>query len=464
MKLQLSIRGEKNYNITVSKDSTLVLENSEIISLGNESIISVSNSSNIIGKNGSSISGFRAIQLQNALTASFTLNKLDVDLISGNAERLELTGSNCSVTQINTTCQKIFIDSSEINLLQIKSEEFEGKFIDTNYLDANSTSTLLKGISSKEISINSIDKVSISSSNVESSKVYSPGNVTITDSIFGNLTVGLNGKLYNVTTSKSPLVKGGGMIFVFDNSTMERYWYLKVNVTDITGYPIPAKIEIYDHLENLIKNATADSKGLYYQPALAEIITNNTSTFVGNYRLRAYYNITEEVGRQVMTLDTISTEETLYLDSNKEVNLKFFDVILGISPTKISVNPTSLLAGDTLTVNGTIVMQMPAETIEIIYERPSGKTFSKVANTNEKGEFENQIKPDEAGTWKVYADWIGGASYLEDSATISRKVSFFVEDRATPLAIIIRIFPIFIIVVAILIVIALLFIRTKRIS
>ncbi|KON28138.1 hypothetical protein AC481_02545 [miscellaneous Crenarchaeota group archaeon SMTZ-80] len=464
MELQLSVRGEKNYNLSVDNDSSLILENSNIISLGNESIIRVSNSSKIIGTKGSSLLGFNIFSLQNSLNISFTESNLEIDLINGTTENLMLTNSNCSKTAINVTSRRILLDSSNIEILNLETEELEGMFVTAKTLNFNCTSATLTGISSDEMNVSAIERISLSRSNIGDSNLYSSGNVTVLDSTFGNLKVGTGGKLYNVTTLESPLIRAGGMIYVYENSTLERYWYMKVNVTDITGFPIPAKIEIYDHLDNLENTVVANSKGLYSQPTLAEITTYNATTFVGNYRLKAYYNLTEQVGRQVMTLDTISTEENIHLDSNMEAHLKFFDVILGLSPITLSVNPNTVLVGDTITINGTIKMPISGEAIEIIYEKPDNTTLSKIANTDERGKFITEIKPDKEGRWMIHADWIGGTSYLENSATVSRKTSFFVEGRLGPFAIIFRIMPIFIIVIAVIIGVAFIFIRAKRID
>ncbi|MFW9943141.1 MAG: hypothetical protein ACFFFT_19035, partial [Candidatus Thorarchaeota archaeon] len=217
--------------------------------------------------------------------------------------------------------------------------------------------------------------------------------------------------------------------------------------------------EIYDHDKNLVETVQANVHGMYYEPTVAEIVAENSTSFIGNYRLVAYFNITEGV----MTLDTISTEKTIKLDTNKDVKLRFADVILGLSSTEISLEKAVIRMGDNVKINGTIEVPVSGEIVEVTYSRPDGTEFLRGSTTDNEGKFINEIQTDMEGRWAVTADWINGSSYLENPVTVSRKEYFYVDPAVGTMTILLRVVPVLIIVMATIIGIAFLFIKTKTI-
>ena len=458
MVVQLSVRGEENYGIIIDDSSTLILENSTVTSLGNQSLIEVSNSSNIMGSKGSSLNGFQTLKLQNASTISFVDCISTIKSIEGTTKSMKFNGTDSAITYVNVTCPSILIDSSHLGDLIAEVDELNGKEVKIGKLDVNCSFLDINGITSNEINITSLGNVSITDASVEWATVYSPINVTIVDSKFGTLKLGENGQVYNVSTYKARLTRAGGTINTFNSSYVERYWYLKVNVTDLTGFPMPAKIEIFDHEMNLVKTVRSTIQGEYSNSTMAEVITDNKTSFFGNYRLRAYFNITEGI----LTLDTISTEESLTLDTNREVNLMFSDVIYGLSATNITLNRAVVRMGDKVRVEGVIRLPIRDEFIEITYTKPDGTELVKAVRTQENGTFVTDIRPDMVGSWAVHADWFGGRSYSEEYVTVSRKTYVYVEEAPASFDIILKIFPAIIIIIGIMMGIAFVFISSRK--
>jgi len=458
MDLQLSIRGEKTYNIIIDRNSTLILENTNITSLSNASTIRATHSG-LVGKLGSSIIGFQNFTLQNSSIVSLNDFDLLVKNVNGSMNSLELVNTNCSLTIFNFSCPTVSVDSSSIGEMYGNVGDLECRKTNVRYLNVNCSVADLEDISSISMKIQATEPVSITRASADTSSIFSEVNTTITDSSFGNLTMGQIGQAYNVTILKTALVGAGGTIYAFKNSTIERYWYLTVNVTDLTNFPIPAKIEIYDHDKNLVKTVQANVHGMYYEPTLAEIVTDESTSFIGNYRLVAYFNITEGV----MTLDTISTEKTIKLDTNIDVKLRFADVILGLSSTEISLERAVIRLGDNVEINGTIEVPVSGEVVEVTYSRPDGTEFLRGSTTDNEGKFINEIQTDMEGRWAVTADWINGSSYLENPVTVSRKEYFYVDPAVGTATILVRVVPVLIIVMATIIGIAFLFIKTKTI-
>ncbi len=385
-----------------------------------------------------------------------------VPSINGSTVEMEIVNTNCDGTTLNVASSRISMDSAKFSHLIANVTDVEGRGIDAETMSVDCGSADLNSLSCRDMNISAVNKALLSNGNIETSRFYSLGNATITDSTFGALTVGLKGKLLNVTTSKTPLTRAGGMVYTFNGSDIERYWYLKINVTDITGFPIPADIEIYDHELNLQKTVKADETGIYNELTLAEVMINKTIDFVGNYRLRAYFQLTEQRGEEILTLDTISTEGILSLDSNKEVNLVFADVIYGLTATTASVNPVVCRLGDTVKVSGEIKTQIVGEAIELVYTRPDGSTMSTAAITGQNGTYASDFKPDMVGRWVVYANWIGGVSYMGESLTISRKVSFYVEEPLAFSTLVIRVLPALIVIMAVMIGVAFIFMKKSK--
>lgn len=447
--LQLSIRGEKSYNITVANHSTLILEASNITSLSGLSTITVVNSSNILLRHGSSLNGFQTLSLNNASLTSIVDGTLKVNHVNGSTHSLEMTKVQAPDTEVNITAQKVSANMVEAKSVGLTASQIEVEDLKADVINANCSKSALNRVEAKTLYVNASSNAYMRGVRAEVSSVYSPRNATIMDSTFGVLTVGVEGQVYNVTTFNAYLTKAGGMIYTYENSTVKRYWYLQVNVTDITGFPTPAHVEVRDYNMTLIAAGKAGVDGVYRASILAEVIANSTPLFLGNYKLYAYY------GNYTAKLDA------LVIDANKNVALTFPDEIQGLASIALTVKPTWIRLGDVVTVSGQLNYPYPGNVVELTFIKPDGSKLTQAAITNEAGAFTVEFTPDSPGRWRAQAHWLGGEAYLKDSAPLSKPIWFHVETKLTPLKIMMRILPILIVLIVVVIGVAFLFIQRR---
>jgi hypothetical protein len=88
----------------------------------------------------------------------------------------------------------------------------------------------------------------------------------------------------------------------------------------------------------------------------------------------------------------------------------------GVSSLSISVSPTDLKAGQSVSVTGTLSPSMTTS-VELVYVRPDGFEMTKRVSTS--GPFSDTVKPDIPGVWFVKARWPGDADrYASESQQI----------------------------------------------
>lgn len=447
--LQLSVRGERAYNITVKDRSTLVLRKSNIVSLHTASNITVRDSSTLIVEDRSSVSGFQFLRFENASLVSLQDTALGVSYIVGSMNKLELLRVAAAGSTVNITSPTVSIDTTALGDLDLRTTQLDARSLRTRNLRVQCTRARLNDIQAQRMSINATEEVYASGVRVTTSNVYALVNTMITDSTFGTLTLGLRGQLYNVTTSRSPLIRAGGMIYTYQNSTIRRYWNLKANVTDITMMPVPATIEIRDHNMTLVDSAKVGVDGTVSKPILSEIITNSVPTFIGNYKISAHFK------------SYATNPETIVLDTNKRMNLVFADEIPGLASVTLTITPQLILTGDKITVKGKIRVPVKDNIVELTYVTPDGLKLTRAATTNQDGAFTHELNVDVGGKWKVQAYWLGGEPYSEGIAPISRPMTFEVLSRQSMLNLVVFMIPILIVLIVAIVAIALLLLKRR---
>ncbi len=444
--VQLSVRGEKGYNVVVKDRSTLVLRRSDIVTLHRASNITIDDSSNLIVEDDSSISGFQFATLRNASVTSFRSANLVIGVISGSTNRLELSRVNAPTSMMNISSDTVKVEETKLGNLYIRTNQLNARTLRVENLKVQCATASLNDVQAQTISVRAAELLTASNVRATTSDMYTLANSTIRDSVFGTLTAGARGQLYNVTTSRSPLSRAGGMVYAYNNSTLSRYWVLKVNVTDITMLPVPAVIEIRDYNMTLVDSAKVASDGTLSKPLISEVIANSTK-FIGNYRVSAHYR------------SYATKQETIVLDVNKKMNLVFSEEIPDLASVTLSITPQLIFSGDRVTVRGRIRAQMKDQIVELTYVTPDGSKTTRAAITDKDGGFSDEMKVDDPGKWKLQAYWLGGETYSEGMASISRPTTFQVALRQSILNMVIFLVPILMVVIVGIIVIALMFLR-----
>jgi len=447
VRLQLSIRGEKSYNITVRDRSTLVLRKSIITSLHSASNMTIGDSSTLVVEEESSISGFQSLKFENSSLASLQSSTLGIGYVVGSTDKLQLSHLNAVGTAMDVSSPSASIETTALRNLYLHTAQLNARSLRVTDLRVQCARATLSDIQAQIADVHATGQVYASGVRATTSNIHTTANATITDSIFGTLTVGLRGQLHNVTTSRSPLIRAGGMIYTHSNSTVKRYWNLKVNVTDITELPVPATIEIRDHNMTLVDSARVGVDGTVSKPVLSEIITNSIPTFIGNYRVSAHYR------------NHVTKIVTIVLDTNKRVDLVFPDEIPGLASVTTEITPQLILTGDKVTVRGKIRVPMKDMVVELTYVTPDGSKLTRAAITNKDGEFTDELRLDMAGKWRLHAYWLGGELYSEGVAPMSRPVGFQVLARQSVLDMIVLMVPILVVLTAAIIGLALLLLR-----
>jgi hypothetical protein len=445
--LQLSVRGEKCYNITVRDRSTLILRKSSIVSLNSGSNITIGTSSTLVIEDGSSITGFRSLGFENASLVSLQSTTLGVGFVVGSVSKLDLYRVSAPVTLMDVSCPTVSVDTMTLSNLYLNATQLTSKGLRVSNFDLRCSRASLSDIQASMLKIQATGQVYASGLRATTSSIYAQMNTTISDSVFGTLTLGQRGLLYNVVTSSSPLVRAGGMIYTYENSTVKRYWNLKLNVTDITMMPVPAIVEIRDYNMTLVDYAKVSPDGTISKPVLSEIIHNSVPTFMGNYKISARYK------------SFATNPETLVLDINKAISLVFPDEIPGLASVTLTVSPQSVLVGDKVSVRGKIRVPMKDNIVELTYVAPDGSKVTRAAITDKDGAFVDEVILDMPGKWRLQAYWVGGEIYSEGVASISRPMIFQAIAKQSVLSALMFMIPILAILVATIIGIAFVFLK-----
>jgi len=105
------------------------------------------------------------------------------------------------------------------------------------------------------------------------------------------------------------------------------------------------------------------------------------------------------------------------------------------STLTISVSPTVINFGETVTVTGTLTPALAGVQITLTYTRPDGAVVNRTVTTDASGSFTDTFKPDMDGVWKVKARWPGNVNYV---SAVSDEVSFKVK---TPIVLTLEVQP-----------------------
>ncbi|MEM2122276.1 MAG: hypothetical protein QXE79_01435 [Candidatus Bathyarchaeia archaeon] len=432
--VQLSIRGEEDYNVSISGNGRILLENSTLLSLSEESHILLSGMGNLTLASGSRLEGFKALTSNGTSRVAVKDGRIGVKEISGRMDSLSLE------------------EAESQGIIDVEAEGFYASGFKGSTVKVRCTEALISDSKFASLALNASDAGKLSRVEAGDSLIYSSKWLQLWDSSFKSLLLGGDGEAYNVVTKSGSILKAGGQIYALPNSTVRRFWYLTLTVADIAGVPVPAKIRLYYVNGSEALQVQADILGKAYTPVLAEMVNASRTLFVGNYLVEASY----------MNHSTGLTP--FAMDSNKELKLKFKDVIPIPTTTHIGVSRLKLRVGEKLKVSGWIEAPLQGELIEITYRRPYGSEVKKAVATIEDGRFTDEFTPDTPGAWTVYAEWLGGSVHVKDKQTTSRPVTFIVEARPPIHEIAIRMMPILIIVVAVIIGLAYISLQKRRAS
>ena len=416
--VQLSIRGEEDYNVSISGNGCIILENSTLLSLSEASQILLSDRANLTLASGSRLDGFKS------LTSNGTCGLIVKD---GSIGVKGITGRMDSLRLEDAESQSIL----EVEVNELHALRFKGSTVKVNCREA-----VISDSNFGSLALNASGTVRLTRVDSGDSIVSSAGGFRLEDSSFKSLVLGGQGEAYNVVTKSGSLLKAGGQIYALHNSTVRRFWYLTATAMDIAGVAVPARIRLIYVNGTEALQVQADILGKAYTPVLAEIVNSSRTLFVGNYVIEASY----------MNYSTGLTP--FAMDSNKELKLRFRDVIPIPTTTHLGISRLKLLVGEKLKVSGWIEAPLQGELVEITYRRPDGIEVKRAIRTLEDGRFTDEFIPDTPGAWTVYADWLGGSAYVKDKQTASRPVVFIAESRPKIHEAAIRVMPILIIVVA----------------
>jgi len=102
--------------------------------------------------------------------------------------------------------------------------------------------------------------------------------------------------------------------------------------------------------------------------------------------------------------------------------------------TSLSLQPSasSVTAGETLTLSGSLEPAVQGSEVGIVYTMPDGTTERRTAVTDSEGVFSDSITPTDAGSWVVRANWEGDSTHL---ASESEEVIMRVEGKKSPVII-----------------------------
>jgi hypothetical protein len=379
--IQLSIRGEKTYNVSTVDKGKLVFYDSTLETLSPNSTVKLLGSGNISLVN-SKVKGFNSLTSENNSALVVRNSTLDIGYIG------------CSGREISISNGYMRKGEMSVNVTKSRSilDRFRG---DTLLMNVNG-STLI-GVQCNLLQVNSADSVYLNKTRATHCSLQSSKEILAADSYFGFLNFNSSGVAINVSTAAGGA--GGAIQATGNATTILRYWYLKVNVTEMTGIGIPARVIVDDYFGNRIVTGNTSIDGILVRPVLAEKINSSKTDFLGNYKIRAEY-------RNYTTLST-----PLTLNGSKYIQLRFLEPVPIDTPTKLTISPISVKVDEPVKVKGWLAQGGPGEYVEIAFIGPNGTRDTVARMTGEGNAFETEFKPQVQGRWTIYADWIGGASY-----------------------------------------------------
>jgi len=95
------------------------------------------------------------------------------------------------------------------------------------------------------------------------------------------------------------------------------------------------------------------------------------------------------------------------------------------SSISISVSPSTVTLGESVTVTGAIAPQVPGVEVTLKYTRPDGTPFTRKATTSMQSSYADAYTPDNVGAWSVVASWSGNDQF---AGATSSSVSFTVVE------------------------------------
>jgi hypothetical protein len=429
--MQLSIRGEKGYNVTVMDNGKLLIINGNLTALNEASTILLMGNANLTLLN-AFITGFNKIKFFE--NSSFTAEslKLNVKAASGNCSIVKIKNSKALDSTVNLNCSKAFIEN----------------FI-SKYLSLNSTESSIISFQGENLNALSLKKINLENVLANNALIGSL-NASIKDSKFKLLIVKGFGNIYNVTTFEQPLIKAGGIIYALPNSTFLRYWYLTLNIVDLTNTGVPANVTMFDLHGSIVLRGKASITGKFKAVVLAEEINETKTLFVGNYLIQAEYK------------NYSTFKMPLTMNMNKEASIKFYYIIPIESAVLIQISKGKVRVGDSVAVKGKIELPIENALIEIHYVKPDGSEIVKAVFTNVDGSFTSNFIPDTTRNWIIYANWVGGENYIENKVAFSQKLMLYVEEKPSPAKALLTTAPIAVIVLTITLVLAFFTLQRKK--
>ena|GEM_PF-1417105 len=413
--IQLSIRGEKNYDVSTLDSGKFIVSNSTVETLSDASIVSVSGNSSMTMIN-SNLKGFKDVYSSENSTLLLEGTRLDVTSLKCNGSTVSIIGGSMPVGELN------------MNVTRARLEKFGG-----DRIIANVNSSLLTELQCNLLRVNSSQPLQLNNSKIKECSIQSGGEVTISNSAFGYLEVNSSGVASNVSTTEG---RSGGTIHALHNATIKRYWYLKVNVTEMSGLGVPANIIVQDYFGNVTATGKSDADGIFSRPVLAEIVNYTKTVFVGNYKIKAEY--------KNHTTNTVP----VVLDQNQYVHLRFTESVPLDTATELRISPPKIKIEETAKISGWIKKGQPNQLIEITAIGPEDFKITLPCQTNEKGNFSVEFSPRVPGQWMIYADWSGGASYGV-RYTKSQALTLIAEPRPPIFILLIQALPVAVVVMGI---------------
>jgi hypothetical protein len=104
-----------------------------------------------------------------------------------------------------------------------------------------------------------------------------------------------------------------------------------------------------------------------------------------------------------------------YKGSSSET--KSFTATKQLSTISISLNTTSMVIGQAISVSGVIDQVHAGVCVDLEYRRPDGTIVRRSATTGSAGEYKDIYLPDLVGAWSVHASWLGNDEYKGSSNT-----------------------------------------------
>jgi len=430
-RIQMSIRGEKTYNVSIHNSGTMIMQGSVLESLSGASRMTLSENSSLLLAS-SEITGFAELLSLGDSTVAAQAATLDV----GN---VLLFGKSASLMGTSMPKGLLSINATAAELVTFKGDR----------VFMNASKSTLRELDCNTLELHSVDAMYLNSTRAGTALLDSRQRIIVTDSTFGNLTYLSSGIATNVVvTVEGTQSRAGGPIYAGFNTTVLRYWYLKVNVTDLAGTGIPAQITVTDYMNKTAATEQADINGIYLRAFPAEIVNETRAIFIGNYRIKARY----------LNYSTVSYP--VVLDGNKDVWVAFTQSVPVETTTKLTVSTYKIRAGDKVRFEGYVNIGKPNEFVEVYAIGPGNSTMQKAYTTDKNGAFKGEYTLSEVGQWYIYADWLGGAA--QGISTKSQAFIVVVDPRPSMTLLLLRALPVVIVVLGLLIAVAFLVLGRRK--